>query len=305
MEIKTKKKMSKKKVIFTSVGVVLCIAVGTLTGVLLANQLSPKGLDSSTLDENKYSDDPQKLYEDYLANPKDPLEYEPYDLANISIYKYSLNKYTMSEVSSTAVAKTFGITVNQYTYGKSIKNDNQSFNESLSESSFVNVAKRFYQSGDEVDVYSGKTTVDDNGKFGNYGNDKVVYTLENYEKDWGKNLTKPVIYIISSKTALETSTISKTDSGYTISLDLDPISSVINYVKQMVQMSNLNETPRFEQVHVQFDIDNELNLLEMNVSEKYKATMGFTADTTATLIEKYTILDSPMEIPSIDEKIYF
>ena len=42
--------MSKKKVIFNSVGVVLCIAVGTLTGVLLANQLSPKGVDSSTLD---------------------------------------------------------------------------------------------------------------------------------------------------------------------------------------------------------------------------------------------------------------
>lgn len=304
MEIKTKKKMSKKKVIFTSVGVVLCIAVGTLTGVLLANQLSPKGVDSSTLDENSYSDNPQKLYENYLADPKDPLEYKPYDLANISIYKYSLNKYTTSEVTSTANAVALGFATKQTTYGKSIKNDDKYFNESLS-NGFIGVAKRFYQTGEEVDIYSGTLKNDDKGIYGTYTDDKEILELKEYENIWGKNLTNPVIYIISSKTALDTSVVSETEQGYKISLDLDPVSSVIKYAKQMVRISNLTDTPRFDKVHVEFDVDKELNLLEMNVSEHYKAEMGISADTTATLTEKYTILDSPMEIPTIDEEIYF
>ena len=247
-----------------------------------------------------YSDDPQKLYESYLSNPKDPMEYSPNDLANISIYKYSLNKYTTSTVTS--AAKSLGVT--QTTHAKSIKNDTDFFNESISESAFVKVAKRFYQSNDVVDIYDGSIVSDSNGISGEY-KEKEEFTVEQYEETWGTNLSQPVIYIISSKTTLETSSITTNDNGYTISLDLDPLTSVIRYSKQMIQMSSLSNAPEFTKVHVEFEVDKDLNLLEMNVSEAYYVWVVGKNFTEATLNEKYTILDSAPEIPTIDEKVYF
>lgn len=295
----TFKKPSKRTVV-TCVGLVLAISVGVATGFLLAFELSPKGIDYSGLNEDGYADNNKKLYEDYLANPKNPLDYSPSDLANISIYKYSLNKYTESSVTS--AAKSMGVT--QTTYGRSIKSDNEFFNESISESTFVKVAKRFYQEGDKVDIYNGQIENDSNGVSGEYET-KEEFTVEQYEDTWGRNLSQPVIYIISSKTTLDTSTITENENGYTISLDLDPLTSVIHYSKQMIQMSSLDNAPEFTKVHVEFNVDKDLNLLEMNVSEAYYVWVFGKNFTEATLNEKYTILDSAPKIPNIDEKIYF
>lgn len=289
-----------KRTVVTCVGLIIAISVGILAGFFLAFELSPKGVDYSGLDEDGYSDDPQKLYESYLSNTKDPMEYSPNDLANISIYKYSLNKYTTSTVTS--AAKSLGVT--QTTHAKSIKNDTEFFNESISESAFVKVAKRFYQSNDVVDIYDGSIVSDSNGISGEY-KEKEEFTVEQYEETWGKNLSQPVIYIISSKTTLETSSITASDNGYTISLDLDPLTSVIRYSKQMIQMSSLSNAPEFTKVHVEFEVDKDLNLLEMNVSEAYYVWVVGKNFTEATLNEKYTILDSAPEIPTIDEKVYF
>ena len=178
------------------------------------------------------------------------------------------------------------------------------FNESISESAFVKVAKRFYQSNDVVDIYDGSIESDSNGISGEY-QEKEEFTVEQYEETWGKNLSQPVIYIISSKTTLETSSITTSDNGYTISLDLDPLTSVIRYSKQMIQMSSLSNAPEFTKVHVEFEVDKDLNLLEMNVTEAYYVWVVGKNFTEATLNEKYTILDSAPEIPTIDEKIYF
>jgi len=155
-----------------------------------------------------------------------------------------------------------------------------------------------------VDIYDGSIVSDSNGISGEY-KEKEELTVEEYEETWGKNLSQPVIYIISSKTTLDTSFIKTSDNGYTISLDLDPLTSVIRYSKQMIQMSSLSNAPEFTKVHVEFEVDKELNLLEMNVTEAYYVWVVGKNFTEATLNEKYTILDSAPEIPTIDEKVYF
>lgn len=73
----------------------------------------------------------------------------------------------------------------------------------------------------------------------------------------------------------------------------------------MIQMSSLSNAPEFTKVHVEFEVDKELNLLEMNVTEAYYVWVVGKNFTEATLNEKYTILDSAPEIPTIDEKVYF
>lgn len=288
-----------KRTIVTIVGVVGAIAVGALIGFLLAFQLSPKGIDYSGINDSEYEDNIEDIYNGYFKNPKDPLSYTPNDLANISIYKYSLEKYTRSDIRAEAVS----LGVKQTTYGTSIKNDTEFFNESVSQSSFVKVAKRFYESGDEVEVYNG-TIVNDSGVSATYS-DVVEYKLDDYVSTWGKDLADPVIYIISSKTTLDTSKVEETSEGYLISLDLDPLTSVVNYVKQMVQMSNLSDPPQFDYVHLEFSLDKDLNLKQLYVHEAYNVWVFGKNYTESTLTEKYSVLSSPENIPGIDEKIIY
>ena len=293
------KKKKRNNIIITCLGVIASIAIGGIGGYFIAIELSPKGFDYSKLNQNEYEDDVVSIYNNYLSNPLDPLSYSPNDLVNIALYKYSLETYTESDVNASAVS--LGVT--QKTFGKSIKNNNQFFNESISQSSFVKVAKRFYENKDTVSIYNGEINNDNEGVSGNY-KDKNDYTINEYIDTWGKDLSRPVIYNISSKTTLDTSFINKTDNGYLVSLDLDPITSVIRYVKQMVQMSSLDTAPQFENVHIEFSLDNELNLVEMNVQESYYVWVVGKNFTKATLNEKFYILEET-NIPEFNEKIYY
>lgn len=292
---------SKKRKAATIVGVVLAIVFGCFGGFLLASALSPKGVDYSDMNSNGYEDNVVKIYNDYLSSPKDPLFYSPNDLANIAIYKYSLQKYTSSDITASAVS--MGVT--QKTVGKSIRNDEEFFNESISQSSFVKVAKRFYQSQDKIDIYSGEIVNDSNGVSAQYSLEQEVSPSE-YEESWGRTLDRPVIYSISSKTTLDTSqTILQDDGTYRVILDLDPLTSVLRYVKQMTQMSNLGTPPEFTKVHLEFTLDSDLNLMEMNVSESYYVWVFGKNFTESTLTEKYSIYEEGIVIPDSNEKIFY
>ena len=276
----------KKSTIIMVSGILSSLVIGGITGTIIAFTLSDKGVDylQVHVDENNQ----KALYEEYLKNPRDPLEYKPYELANIAFYKYSLNEFTRSEINSSAVA----MGVSQVTNGQSIKNKDISFSESVSSSAFVKVAKRFYVQDDK------------NGLGGQYSNCEDM-SVEEYKDSWGKDLSNPVIYTITSETTLNTSSITENDNGYLISLDLDPLKSVTRYVKQMMQMSSLSDAPEFDYVHVEFSLDSDLNLLEMNVKEAYYVWVVGKNYTEATLTEKYMILDEETPIPSIDNVVYY
>ena len=288
----------KKSTIIMVSGILSSLVIGGITGTIIAFTLSDKGVDylQVHVDENNQ----KALYEEYLKNPRDPLEYKPYELANIAFYKYSLNEFTRSEINSSAVA----MGVSQVTNGQSIKNKDISFSESVSSSAFVKVAKRFYVQDDKVDIYNGKLIDDKNGLGGQYSTCEEM-SVEEYKDSWGKDLSNPVIYTITSETTLNTSSITENDNGYLISLDLDPLKSVTRYVKQMMQMSSLSDAPEFDYVHVEFSLDSDLNLLEMNVKEAYYVWVVGKNYTEATLTEKYMILDEETPIPSIDNVVYY
>ncbi len=293
-------KKPSKRTIVTCSGIVAALCVGGISGYFLAGAFSPSGTDYSNINADGLQDDQETLYKDYIENKKDPLSYSPNDLVNIAIYKYSQEKYTSSDVRSSALA----MGVNQKTYGRTIKNDGELFTESISHSAMVKAAKRFYETEEKVDIYNGEVVVGDKNVSGKYGTEETL-TSQEYKDTWGKNMHSPVIYVISEKTTLDTSKVEKTDSGYLISLDLDPVYSVVNYVKQMVKMSNLSRSPEFENVHLEFTVDNELNLQEMNVTENYKVWYIIEAATSATLTETYHIYDSPNDVPNFDEIIFY
>ncbi len=298
LERASKMTKDKKSTIITISGILLSLIIGGAAGTIVAFSLSKKGVDYSQVHVTE--NDQESLYEDYINNPRDPLTYKPFELANIAFYKYSLNEYTRSEVKSSAVA--MGVT--QTTNGQNFKNKDIYFSESVSSSTFVKVAKRFYIQDDKVDIYNGKLINNKNGLGGEYSTSEEM-TVDEYKDTWGKDLNNPVIYTITSETTLDSSSISKTDDGYLISLDLDPLKSVTRYVKQMMQMSNLSDSPEFDYVHLEFSLDSELNLLEMNVKEAYYVWVVGKNYTEAKLTEKFMVMDESTPIPSVDEVVYY
>lgn len=297
-----KKNNSKKTTIITASGCALALLIGGVSGFFIAFALSPKGFDYDGIENSSIEDDVEAIYENYLnSGNKNYLSYSPSDLANIAIYKYSLNEFTSSDIRSDATS----LGVVQRTVGQSIKNSDEFFNESISHSTFVKVAKRFYSVEDGFDIYSGNIQTTDQGLSAEYTSD-IFLDRESYEDTWGKTLDRPVIYNISSKTVLEGSSISQEENGnYIIDLKLDPVKSVVRYVKQMIQMSSLSDAPEFDFVNVTFEVDSELNLLEMNVHEAYYVWVVGKNYTEAYLTETFHIYSEAKQIPSVEEKTYY
>ena len=52
-------------------------------------------------------------------------------------------------------------------------------------------------------------------------------------------------------------------------MNLDKVTSVLRYVKQMVSISNLDRTPDFSKVSLSFNLDKDLNLKQMSTEEEY------------------------------------
>lgn len=299
-KLNSKNKMSKKSIILTSVLGILFAVSGCALGAYLAITLSPKVNNYDGLDYRSYLDDNEKIYQRYLSNQKDPLSYSPSDLANIAIYQYSLEDYTYSDVDCASIA--VGIT--QITRSKTIKNIDSYYSESISSSSFKKIAKRFYEDNDQIAYYDGKLNEDSNGYFGTY----LEYTTlseNDYLNTWGKTINSPISYIISSKTVLDDSSISKTDDGYQIYLNLHPTYSTLLYAKQMKMMSGLSDNPEFDYVHITFNLDENLNLISSKTLEAYNVYVFGKNYTESTMEETFHIADKEIQIPTIDEKVYF
>lgn len=109
-------------------------------------------------------------------------------------------------------------------------------------------------------------------------------------------------YIISSKTIKTASSITKSSNNnknlYSFTLTLDPITSVLNYVKQVKQTSGLSEFPKFFDVTIKIVLDENWNFVEFNVVENYqiKYSSFLTPSCKGFLDIKFTI-NEPVTLP--------
>ena len=183
----------------------------------------------------------------------------------------------------------------------SIKNKEEYFLENISASSMVQTGKRFYQKDGKVTTYNGENVETTKAKWNETPASEL--SLEEHEAKWGKDLSRPLIYIISSKTSKETSNSEKTSEGYTVHLDLSPKYSVLRYVRQMVEISPVTD-PVFETVQLTLHLDSNLNLLSTDVDESYSVVMVVTANSVAHLSETYTY-DVETPIPALSQDLEY
>lgn len=292
-----RKEVSKKKIVtITSVSVV-AISIGTGLGIFFGQEFLGPRTDYDAYDLNYYEDDIGDLYNRYQNSSNPLVDFKPYELVNIAYHEFEelTSNYVVTDGDINASI------INQTLCSVSIKNDGMYFNESISSSSMVQVAKRFYQEDGLVTTYDGGNIIEGKKATWNEEN-KSVDNLKDYEEVWGKTLSRSSIYIVSSKTVLN-STIEEVDDGYLVSIDLDPVTSVLRYVKQMAKMSNLSRKPQFDKVHMEIKLNDNMQLIERVVNESYTVYMMGAHQSNATIIDKY--YQNQIDIPTLDDNFEY
>lgn len=292
-EIKSsyKKKMTKSGIIITSTVSTIAICAGIGLGVYFGNGYFDKV--NYNYDVNALEDNISKIMSKYEKSNSDYSSLNAIEMANVGIYQFANKTYTSSSAIGEVRAE-----ITQTICTSSVKKDNSYFNESISASSLVKVAKRFYQNNNSVSIYEG--SIKDTTSATWNESSKQDFNLEQYETEWGRTLSRPMIYIISSKTVINYEKSQNENGDYIVSFELDPIKSVVRYVKQMSKMSNLSKPPQFTSIYINLTLSNNLMLKESNIKEEYSVYMFGNHKSVSTLQEKFATHDEPVSIPDLN-----
>ncbi len=263
-----------------------CVALGVFGGVFMKKLFSSEeGTDYSSIDTQKLYPDYAKIGNEYkkAASLGDDFTktLTPTKMAASAFYLIQNETHVYSQGIGAAGA--MGVTQN--IRSTTIQDGDKYFEESLSLSSFVNIADRMYQvpNGDDcsITMHLGKTK--GSVEIGEYDENGTEYTGEGYIAHMGRLLSTPTSYIVSDKTVLTTektgnmygttSAKKNSDGTYTVEIELNPTLGVSAYVVQMQTISDLVNKPSFFYCHLTFELDEDLNLLSLYSHEKYHAVV--------------------------------
>ena len=153
--------------------------------------------------------------------------------------------------------------------------------------------------GKKVELYRGSNIQPNDAEWSLADDD--VYSLDEYEELAGSTPDAIQPYIISDKTVLSSSIERDGETGYyTLTFELDPVTSVLRYARQVQQTSGLGSPPEFYSVSQTITIDENWTLISIDVYETYRVVaFGFPAKCTGTLTTYYyfnddAVLDLPV-----------
>lgn len=316
---KEKKKSRKSSLIFWSLGIAISLVVGIGGGIVLGvvfNGGSVGNYDNINADE--YAIDYDELLQRFDNTKTNDYseKFTPCELANIALKKFYDHDQWIAQGYGSGAASVLGIKVDQQIRSTFIKKDNEYFEESLSKSSAVKAAWRMYETyeNDDSPVTQYKGTVNESVYDSSFNEgDKTIRTRDEYKKHAGRYLDgMPFVYIVSDKclakesqeitSKIETG-VTKTSSGYTIELELDPKIAVKNYVVQMQATTDLAGPPSFKFVHLTFKTDLNLNLISSKNYEKYYAkTAAGAGSNVVANVTTYYQTDNEVTIPKLNEQ---
>lgn len=318
----TTKAPSKKKGKYVSLlpyalVLVPCVALGVFAGLEIKkyfggyDEADYSGIDSDTLYPNY-----EEVYKRYTSAQSKGGDYlnllTPTQMAETAFCLIQKEENVFSQGVGEATASI----VDQQIRSTTIQVGNRYFEESISLSNMVNLADRMYQTPTEdgkdctVTMYLGKTDGKDVTK-GSYDETGTTYTSKQYIEHMGRLLSTPTSFIVSDKTVLTgeksgnmygVTKASKTDSGYTVDIELKPKLGVSAYVVQMQTISDLASKPTFFYCHLTFELDSNLNLKTLTSYESYmaKTKMGASSKVTGKMRVVYET-GKVYEIPELSE----
>ena len=268
-----KPKKSKKKsiILYCSIGIPLtALVIGG--GVILGRELGNKAFYQdpyANVDANKLNDDYSSVYAAYeKTNPNSYYnKFTNVELVNIAL----LNLNHVENFYSITTGSVLAAGVKQNIAATYMKNGDRYFEETITSSSIVKGANRFYQDGDTTSWYKGKYV---NSTQGDYTKaTPKSYDNEAFEEEWGRQMSRACIYSINDYTCLDSSISDNGNGTKSIELNLDPSLSVVRYTKQMVNTGGLSEKPIFHSVKLKFTVDQNVKLLTFETDEVYDVHM--------------------------------
>lgn len=296
-----------KKIIRYSFVVVTAAALGIGVGFTLKKVIGPTEFDYGDVDFSALkvnAADIVKKIDSYSGTAAKIDSFTTGEILN-----YSMEKFRTCE---NCCSFTFGVAdtiVKQDIRSCLIKNGDNYFEESVSKSSMVSLANRMFQTGKEsnVNFYSankGTIGISDNSATAEYAADKgKTFTATEYRDTYGKTLDEMFIYSISDQTILN-SNIEEIVGGYVITVQLDPNLSTNGYKHQMLNISGLDELPRFSDVTLTFTIDLDFRLQKLSIDENYTAKMMVNAKTHG-IVDIYYFADHYIKIPELNESVEY
>lgn len=292
---------TKTKIIYSSL-IIVFLAIGGFAGYIVSGIIFKNGANYDNISENQIlsiEDDSEALLKRFSsANINSDLTstFTPVELVEISLAKFSTHTY----IRSTQYGLVTAMGVDQTVRTSSIKNGENYFLEDISNSSLVHAARRFYQSGDEVKDYEGSNVTQTKATWSD--SKCTIRNIEEHTKKWGKDLSRPLIYIISSKTA--NGNVVKTDSEYHVSLSLDKDLSTIRYAKQMLSISPI-DNPVFDSLDIQLILNKNLDLISYHTEEHYKVDMIVSGVSSHGRLSEYFTYDEQTAIPDLTTNITY
>lgn len=130
---------------------------------------------------------------------------------------------------------------------------------------------------DSVETYKGNDVTSNSA---NWTGEVTHYTMEEYKEIAGNLPSVLHPYIVTSKTIIrdkkediESDTINN-KNVYKFSIQLNPVTSVLNYIKQVKLTSGLSGYPTFDDVAHTVYIDENWNFVKIDIVENYRIPYG-------------------------------
>lgn len=300
--LKFKALPTKLKIIYSGLCVVF-LAVGGFAGYLASGFVFKNSTDYGAIGEDvlqSLEDDKAALYQKFQSlNTNDDLtkSFSPAELVGVSIEKFKYHDYVYSYQYGLVNA----MGVNQSVRASSIKDHDNYFLEDISFSGTVSAARRFYQSNDEVKDYEGSNVNVTSASWSD--SNCTTRNIEEHTKKWGKDLSRPIILIVSSKTTISGTAVKEGDT-YKVSLSLDKDRSTIRYAKQMLSISPI-QNPVYNSIDVQFILSKNLDLISYHSEEHYEVDMIMPGVASYGKLSEYFTYDEQKNIPDITTNITY
>ena len=284
----------------------ICAGAGVGTGIILKktvgpiDEMYPPGFDPAEFSPN--IEEIMKKYDGLSDKSINGVKaFSDAEVVNVSQEKFKRceNCYSFSVGNANTI-------VTQTIRNAQVKNGEEYYEDQISYSSMVALAKRSYQHGKDgpIDVHDGTPT--DSEKANYPSSPTQTYEKQAYKDFLGKTLDEMFIYVISDQTVLD-STRSTSGDNVTIKLNLNPNLSTFYYKTQMLNLSGLSNLPPFTEVKLTYTLSKDLVLKHISVDETFTATKeGIPVPAkTQNIIDMYYYADEYYKIPSPSEQFDF
>ena len=273
---------SKRFIVNIIVVVALAVFVGVQGGLFYLDTFV-KSFAPPSVAEETIRDDTLAIYSSSLG--KSPDELSAINAAIVA--DYILTQSTCVQKTTTGKIVAMGVTQNMAAIKKRV--GNRIYTEKLS-TGLLSVGNAFYHTLDSnlFEFYKG-TNVTITGatwpSSPSYTWDYATY-IDHFR-------SKPeyfINYIISSQT-VHSAKMVKQGANFKVSLDLDAVYSVLNYVYEIRETSGSSKFPNFKSVHIDLVIDSAYRVLTIDIEEVYDVAVvqlgGGYVETHATLHEEF------------------